>query len=235
MSRETLSNIPTTVFRPNQPEFKLVVVLMKGEVGSGKSTYSLKIEQELKKEGFPIVLNVSVDKYCVKGIPIKDSIKKVITDLKYISNILNYPDVKNSRKLAVIIDTCGEKNTGNNIFDYSFDDWEIHRVIPNYNESRIRQYLCWSLHNVLRRPLHSRDSNFWLNPTSATVNTCMRVHRDKGVALFGNKFVQVTTKTDLFDILNDIESDANEYQEYLNTSMPIESCVKNLIDRIMHR
>lgn len=233
--RQPISNIPATVFRPTRSEFKLVVILMKGEVGSGKSTYALKIEQELKKEGFPIVLNQSVDQHCVKGCPIKVAIGNVINVLKDIPNILNYPDVKNSGKLAVIIDTCGEKNTGNNIFDYSFDDWEIHRVIPNYNESRIRQYLCWSLRNVLRRPLHSRDSNFWLNPISATVNTCMRVHRDKGVALFGDKFVQVTTKTDLFNILNDIESDANEYQEYLNTSMPIESCVKSLIDRIMHR
>lgn len=222
----TTASAPTTVFRQNTSVLTRVLIVMEGTVGAGKTTFSQHLQEEVEKLGGQCI-NEGTDKYCLNGIPTRDAVKRVTTVLRGISRIRN-------NLLVVIIDTCGERNTGNVIFGYSFDGWEIHRIRPNFDESRIRQYLCWSLRNVLNRPLHSRDSNFWLNPESATVNTCKKVHTDKATALFGRQFVNVSSSTDLHDILNDIELEANEYQEYLNTSMPIESCVKNLIARITH-
>jgi hypothetical protein len=151
-----------------------------------------------------------------------------------VSNVLKgIPKIRDNL-LVVIIDTCGERNTGNTIFGYSFDGWQIHRIRPNFEESRIREYLCWTLYNVLKRPLHSRDSSYWLNPESASVAVCKRVHTDKATALFGSKFINVSSKSDLEGILSDIEPHALYYQDFLSSNMPIENSVSNLMNIIIN-
>jgi len=197
------------------------VIKLEGPVGAGKTTFSQSLEKELRKNGV-LCINESTDKYCKKGMPIKDAIQEVTKALRKIKKIDN-------NLIVVIIDTCGERKTGNVIFGYDFSGWEIHRIRPNFDESRIKQYLCWSLRNVLTRPLHTNNGNFFLNPVSAGVAICKKVHTDKAKALFGQSFVNVSNSIEKSDILNDIERDASEYQEYLNTCMPIDSEVQKLI------
>lgn len=212
--------VPSTVFRQSVTKQKILFVL-EGTVGSGKTTFSQSLQIKVEEIG-GVCINEGTDKYCVNGMPIKDAVKKVTKVLKGINRIHN--DL-----IVVIIDTCGERNNGNVIFNYDFNGWEIHRIRPNFDESRIRQYLCWSLRNVLTRPLHTNNGNFFLNPASASVAICKKVHTNKAIALFGQRFVNVSHSNELYDILNDIEQEAYEYQEYLNTSMPIDSEVKKLI------
>jgi hypothetical protein len=228
----TSRNIPTTTVFHNNASLgnrllsKKVLVIMKGTVGSGKTTVSRLLQEEVEKIG-GVCINESTDKYCKTGLHVKEAANRVNSVLRGISRI-------NNDLIVVIIDTCGEgeRYTGNSIFGYSFDGWEIHRITPNFDESKIRQYLCWSLYNVLNRPLHSASTNYWLNPESASVDICKKVHTDKAKALFGSKFVEVSKKRNFHDILHDIEKDAIEYQEYLNCNLPLESSVKNLIDLI---
>lgn len=227
------------VFRQSDTKKKVLFVLQ-GTVGSGKTTFSQSLQIEVEKIG-GVCINEGTDKYCVNGMSIKNAVKRVTNVLKGINSIHN-------NLIVVIIDTCGERNNGNVIFNYDFIGWTIHRIIPNFDESiirpnfnesrirpnfdklRIRQYLCWSLHNVLTRPRHINNGNFFLNPASASVTICKKVHTNKAIALFGEKrFVNVSHRNELNDILRDIEQEAYEYQEYLNTSMPIDSEVKKWI------
>lgn len=231
--------VPSTVFRQSVTNQKKVLCVLQGTVGSGKTTFSQSLQIEVEKIG-GVCINEGTDKYCVNGMSINNAVKRVTTVLKGINRIHN-------NLIVVIIDTCGERNNGNVIFNYDFIGWKIHRIIPNFDESiirpnfdesrirpnfdelRIRQYLCWSLRNVLTRPLHTKNGNFFLNPTSASVTICKKVHTNKAIALFGQRFVNVSHSNELYDILSDIEQEAYEYQEYLNTSMPIDSEVKKWI------
>ena len=220
LSATTQEYVPSNIFR--QSDFKKkILFLLEGTVGSGKTTFSQSLQQEVEKIGGACI-NEGTDKYCVNGIYIKDAVKRVTKVLKGINRIRN-------NLIVVIIDTCGERNSGNVIFNYDFNGWVIHRIRPNFDESRIRQYLCWSLRNVLTRPLHTNNGNFFLNPASAGVSICKKVHTNKAIALFGQRFINVSNSNELYDILNDIEREAVEYQEYLNTCMPIESEVQKWI------
>jgi len=204
---------------------KRVLIVLEGNVGSGKTYFAKLLQEEVEALGGKC-LNEGTDKYCVTGISIKEAIKRVSNSLKEINRIKN--DL-----LVVIIDTCGERNTGNNIFNFSFEGWTIHRIRPNFEATKIKQYLSWSLYNVLSRPLHNPKSNFWLNPESATVEICKKVHTDKGKALFGPNFIEVSHKNNLYDIMSDIKIEALEYKEYLKNNLPIEICVKNLMNIII--
>jgi len=212
--------VPSNVFRQSAIK-KQILFVLEGTVGSGKTTFSQSLEKEVEKIG-GVCINEGTDKYCVNGMPIKDAVKKVTKVLKGINRIHN-------NLIVVIIDTCGEKNTGNVIFNYDFDGWEIHRIRPNFDESRIRQYLCWSLRNVLTRPRHTNNGNFFLNPVSAGVAICKKVHTNKAKDLFGQSFVNVSNSNDLYDILNDIGPEASEYQEYLKNCMTIADEVQKCI------
>ena len=217
----TNTHLNTGVFTLNTSVLKRVVIVMEGTVGAGKTTVSQRIQDKVEQMG-GYCANESTDKYCKTGMQTKDAIKKVTAVLRGISRIRN-------NLIFVIIDTCGERNTGNTFFNVPFDGWLIHRIRPNFELSRIRQYFCWSLRNVLLRPLHSRDTNYWLNPESATVSVCKKVHSDKSRALFGSNFIEVSNKSNLHDILNDIENEALQYEEFLSTSMPLNVYVDNLI------
>jgi hypothetical protein len=211
---------------------KGILILMRGTVGSGKTTYAARIEQAVKDLG-GVCINEGCDKYCRTGETGKNASNMVASELKKIDSIDN-------PLLVVIIDTCGERpvfNTGNPVgpnidvvFDYNFAGWTKTVLTPNYDKDKTKQYLAWSLRNVLRRPLHTPTTPYWLNPVSATAATCVTVHHKKAMSLFGGKLVKkVSNCITLDQILQDIEASANEYEEYLNKEKNIDKEIADIV------
>jgi hypothetical protein len=227
---------PSNQFRPTvqvasssqaQSNQKKILFMMEGNVGSGKSTYATMLQQKLESLGLDMtVVNESTDKYCKMGIHIKDAANRVKMALRKLSSIT-------TEYLVVIIDTCNDRGSGRVIFDYNFSDWIVYNVRPNFDQEKIRGYLEWSLRNVLSRPMHSSTTMHYLNPVSASVDICLKVHSDKGRNLFGNRFVKVYTRTTKDQILEEINNGADAYQEYLDQDHVLDIKIAELVNKVI--
>ena len=210
---------------PNQ---KKILFKMRGNVGSGKSTYAAMFQQKLESLGLNMtVFNEGTDKYCKMGVQIKDSANRVKAQLGKLSSVT-------TEYVVVIIDTCDDKGSGSSVFNYNFSDWTIHTVMPNYDSENIRGYLEWSLQNVLTRPLHSSTTMFYLNPVSASVDICLKVHTDKGRNLFNNRFVKVYSHLTKDQILSEIKSGAETYQIYLDQHHVRDTKIDELVTKVVN-
>jgi hypothetical protein len=133
---------------------------------------------------------------------------------------------------VVIIDTCGEHNTGNVIFSYDFTDWEQIVVCPNYTEgtSNFDALTAWTIRNMLRRTASGKQTNYWLNPVNAGVNTCLTVHFNKSKAVYKKtikKPYKNSSKT-VEQILADVEQLASTY-----TPDDLDAVTNEMVKRIM--
>lgn len=183
---------------------KSKLVIMKGTVGSGKTSFSNKIKENIETRGGVCIVE-GVDKYCSKGIPFteaKELIKRELLKVKDIDNDL----------LVVIIDTCGEHDRKWNMvsFDVDFTGWEKVKMWPNIDRNNIEGYLTWSLRNVLRRGAVNEESQYSLNPVGAGMAKCIEVHQKKTRILFGKKSPRVfsyqnmpSTTVDALDLLKE--------------------------------
>ena len=151
------------------------VVVMKGTVGAGKTTYSEFIKQTVERRG-GVCLTEGTDKYCVRGDRVPDAVKKV-------ENTLRSIQTNSNDDIVVVIDTCGERNNNNNFFNVDFTGWKIVSVWPNLDRNDILGYLAWTWRNILRRRHTELDSAYWLNPEESGVLTCKMVHIKKAKAL----------------------------------------------------
>ena len=134
---------------------------------------------------------------------------------------------------VVIIDTCGDRDGGNNIFGVDFRGWKMIRVYPNYCAQRQRGYLIWSLRNVLLRPLPGSDAKYWLNPVTAGLKTCIDVHRKKSISLFGRKTdLNFSAKQSINDVIDDLNKEADEYAAYLSSSMHLEDEIAKMMKQM---
>jgi len=201
-----------------------ILIVMKGTVGSGKSTFSEQLQARLLSIG--TVFCEGTDKYCIRGDNIKTACAKVHSTLMKASRY-NQPVV------IVIIDTCGDRFIPSNVFGVNFSDFEIFEVYPNLFENNIDGYLAWTLSNVLKRTQSLPNSNFWLNPIAVPPVKCMSIHFDKAYGLFGNKVNRITKKTELNEILEDIKQKALEYSEILKQEPnSLTNQIENLVKRI---
>lgn len=157
---------------------KCVLVVMKGTVGSGKTTFTEQLQKACDSQDVTCIIE-GVDKYTTKGFSFKDAQQEIM------KNILAINDFDVSKPVVVCIDTCGERTNNTNmiIFDVDFRGWTRVNVEVNLNRSRIPEYLAWSLRNVLRRGPSSAKSNYNLNPIGASLRTCIDVHTDKAKKL----------------------------------------------------
>lgn len=203
---------------------KRTIILFKGTVGSGKTTYANRIQKAIEDLG-GVCINESIDKYCRTGMTIQNGVENVKEEFKKIDSIEN-PFV------VVIVDTCGERSDVSNIFDHNFNGWKKIIITPNFNPAKFDQYMKWTLRNVLKRPMHTPTSPYWLNPTSASLETCMNVHLKKAGMVFSRKIKKMSDSKDINKILVDIEADANEYEEYLNKEKNIDSEIADIINKI---
>jgi hypothetical protein len=176
------------------------LVIMKGTVGAGKTTYSAFIKRAVEARGGVCYVE-GTDKYCVKGDHMRTAVAKVATSLSQISACDN-------DDIVVVIDTCGEQSNGAIMFNTDFSGWKVAAVWPNLNRSDIRGYLAWSYRNVLRRVRTDVNSPYWLNPVETSVELCKSVHLKKVKAL------QLVKKNDIinYNDLTMLDRDANAYE-----------------------
>ena len=201
------------------------LIVMVGCVGSGKSTLSNKIQQELEEKGY-FCINEGTDKYCKTGMSSKDAYNKI-------SNILKNINGNENKKIVVIIDACNENFNKSNVFGVNFSNWKILKVYPNYNKSNMKGYLAWTLRNVLLRTSVKEDStgNYWLNPVDTSCAICVNVHYKKASAIFGKKNIEkLAYVDDISKVLKSIENEANNYEEYLKNNMTIDQQVTKILN-----
>jgi hypothetical protein len=209
-----------------------VLVMMKGTVGAGKTTFSQKLQEKIEAKGWKCI-NEGVDKYCRTGMQIRDACVQV----RQTFQSLNYTDCST---MVVILDTCGEPNVNyKKLFDHDFSNWSKITVTPNLKPGAgtalNEQYMAWSLRNVLNREMHESDSSYWLNPYSAGVDTCVSVHAKKCKNVFGKKTKSVVPTSSSFDkstIMDLIQKDADDYQTYLDKNIIMDDEVEKQMIKI---
>ncbi|AYV77553.1 MAG: putative ATP-binding protein, partial [Dasosvirus sp.] len=206
-------------------EGKGTVIVLEGTVGSGKSTFASMIKEEIEKKG-GICIVEGTDKYCKNGSTIQEAVRTVTEELLKLSGSTNPLTV-------AVIDTCGDRK-GKLIFDIDFSGWNRQTVRPNFNQQRIKQYLAWSLRNVLMREPHNAMTNYYLEPTTAGFGKCVEIHSKKSNGVFGKK------QSKLFDVqpstkemaLKMIAENADSYRDFLAESMPLNEQVQKLLASI---
>lgn len=153
-------------------DFKHIVVL-RGTVGAGKTTFR---KQLVARLGPSNVVVCNTDDWTVKhGFPTKEAVKKVKALLQA------------SKAPILIVDTCNERFNPNNIFGLKAGTAQVHKINVNYDEKNPEGYLAWSLRNVLQRAGIEEckaPPDYWLNPKDATLTTCLRVHKQKFKKIF---------------------------------------------------
>jgi hypothetical protein len=187
-----------------------IVILMRGTVGAGKTTYSNKIKEIIESMGGVCIVE-GTDKYCVQGQSFSEARENVKNSFININNITN-------DTIVVIIDTCGYTSVSKTIFGYDFSKWNHFTFSPNLYNNRLDGYKAWTLRNVLNRTLHDANSSYWLNPEGADVTTCVNVHTSKCKKLFGKKTKPVTYSANKEIILREINDLADDYQTYLDSN-----------------
>lgn len=204
---------------------KRFLIIMKGTVGSGKSTYAKKIQERVEKIG-GFCVNEGPDKYCKTGMHISNACSRVEQELR--------TALSSTNKLVVaIVDTCGERSAGTtNIFGLNFNGFTRIELMPNYNNADLEGYIAWSLRNVLNRHTPTTNDNYNLNPESATVDICVNVMFKKCKALFGKRqLLRIASKTKEA-ILAEITPLADRYQQYLTTNVMIDSVVDSIMNQM---
>lgn len=161
-------------------DFRMIRINMIGITGSGKSTFSKRIfEMITEKGGKCIILNA--DKWSKRGVKGKEIVHKI-------QNEMNEFKKMSSKLKVVIVDICNENGPQKVCFNIDFSNYEEFNFMPNMIPTKFNEYEAWCLRNVLNRKNFSEDTNYWLNPVSAGVNTCIKVHKAKtyGVRKFCN-------------------------------------------------
>ena len=217
-------SVASSVVASTNPS-KGVIVMMRGTVGCGKSSFSrILMKQVREMKFFKSGQQFSPDDHNKKAPQGSkpNGVNIVRNELRAFIN--------KEGPLFGIIDTCGELYDESNpqkfCFDTSLRDFNVVVVYPNFIESDMKGYLSFSLYNVLKRAMHSPTTDFYLNPVSAGFETCKRVHTDKARALFKHKFFNVSNATNLADAIRQLEP---EYLRYQGSLQSVEACVADFI------
>lgn len=194
-------------------ENKKILINMIGVTGSGKSTVSKKIYDLVVDNGGSCLI-VSADKWSKKGTTGKQLQSSISKEIKNFNSI-------DSEYKVIVVDICNENGPSANCFGFDTSDYSSFNFYPNLDKSKFDDYQCWSLRNVLMRPACTPTSLYWLNPESAGVSTCIRVHNLKIAGL--KKLLGVTTGLSFNESLSmdavmaQLSTRATEYENYLAT------------------
>ena len=194
---------------------------------SGKTTFCNELQKMIITNGGECYIE-GTDKYCTRGIDPRGAASCITNELKKAKD-------SKAELIVVIIDTCGDR-AGKNIFGHYFNEWNRHDIfinLPSLSPPYIKQYLCWSLRNVINRPVYTCNSSYYLNPCNASIQTCIDVHTKKAQSFLHNKFIKVTSNNDRTSILNDINSFADEYQDFLDTQYPLKSTIEDIYNKFI--
>jgi hypothetical protein len=226
------SFIPKSVIDLN---YKKIVISLQGTVGSGKTTSSEIITNIVENLG-NTCFTISTDRHMINGCTnFSCAISRTKEDIRNIMKSIQDKSIL-TKYIVVIIDTCGDRKNDSTFFDYSFSDWEIYWFRPNFEQTKINNYLCWSLRNVLNRTESNINSNYYLNPTSkfTDYNKCVKIHLKKAKLIFDNSINKITNKINLEDILNDIEQRSSIYQDFLINEYQLDQKIDKLIKNIFN-
>jgi hypothetical protein len=136
---------------------------------------------------------------------------------------------KNTEYKVLIVDICNENGPSSNCFGFDTSEYATFNFYPNLDKTKFNEYQCWCLRNVLSRPMHTENSLFWLNPESAGVSTCIKVHNMKTNGL--KKLLGIVSHLTFSEamtmeqVMNSLNAKALAYEAYLAT--------KNLDDEIV--
>jgi len=190
-----------------------ILINMIGITGSGKSTSSSIINDLIISKGGSCLI-VSADKWSKKGYKgkqLQNAINKEIRDF----------DNTQSTLKVIIVDICNENGPSSNCFGFNTSSYTSLNFYPNLDKNKFHEYQCWCLRNVLSRPESSPSTLFWLNPVSAGVSTCIKVHNMKSIGL--KKLLGIvqgaflSENLSLNEILTQIKTHADNYDTFLNT------------------
>lgn len=207
---------------------RLIKINMIGITGAGKSTFSKRISEMIQeKEGKCIVL--SADKWSKRGKKGRDLTNCIRNEMKEFDRVP-------SKLKVVVVDICNENGPQQNCFEIDFSNYEEYDFKPNMIPEKFNQYEAWCLRNVLSRGNSTENTLYWLNPVSAGVNTCVKVHKSKASGV--RRFCNITTPTvymnenwTLQQALDSLKRDADSYEEELKKTT-IDSDIIQLFNKI---
>ncbi len=192
------------------PRFTGHIIILRGTVGSGKTTLAQRIKEEVEHRGGVCEI-LGMDMYASRGVH-RDS---VLADMSArVSDMENAHGTK-----VVVIDTCGDCGSISDTFGMNFSAWCVHKALPNFDANNREGYFAWSLRNVLRRGDVTPNCNYFLTPTRAGVDTCIQVHKKKSKLVVGKKLANFYSKKygagDFAAILDRLAQPADAYQSGL--------------------
>ncbi len=170
------------------------LLVLRGTVGAGKSTYAHAAKQYVESKGGKCLI-ASTDFHCKQGKQMGMAVSLVEQSL------MNFLNDDHKEKIAVI-DVCNERYTNGQtmFFNVDFVGWKQIVIFPNLQKDRgqfvnLDGYLAWSLRNVLQRQRPTTSDTHWLNPVDTSEQLCKDVHKKKSTSLFGGKAWKLSKAT----------------------------------------
>jgi hypothetical protein len=204
---------------------KKILINMIGITGSGKSTASKKMYDMVKDSGGNCLI-VSSDKWAKKGF------KGAQLQNEIWKEINTFDKLQPEKYKVLVMDICNENGPSKKCFNFDTSGYNTFNFFPNLDKNNIDGYQCWCLKNVLDRPAHTETSLYWLNPETAGVNTCVKVHNLKftGIKkLLGTVSTLTFYETDNLNMIKQkMGTKAEEYAKYLESS-DLDKVIEDLI------
>jgi hypothetical protein len=201
---------------------------LRGPTGCGKTTTRLMLRDQLVTKGY-LVFVVSPDDINKVG---GRNVKQQITD-----QLREFVETSRGKNRAIILDMCNERQSNqSNVFGNNLSDYKAVTIMPNFDKAQddYRDFTHWCLSNVLGRPMHGPDTMFWLNPQSAGVATCIKVHNAKvdGIMMLlniPNRGFGIKVTDNMDEVLATITAGAARHAHKLSTRPSIEDQMKTLL------
>lgn len=222
---------------PVPPKDICAVIVLKGPIGSGKTTLTKILIERLSKYGS--VYSANTDRHCARLVKLGANPKSVTRDaINIVSAELNKFIINIGNKF-IIMDTCGEKHKDGILFSVNIptDTWKYYTFYANINLTGItptifNNYFAWCMLHVLNRKKDGMGDDYWLNPESAGVDICTKVMFDKSNALFPGKYKlpKFSTIEEANQLLGPM---SNEYDMYLKNTYNIETEIQKCINSII--
>jgi hypothetical protein len=195
---------------------RLIRINMIGITGAGKSTWAFLAKQQIEQVNPSAqVLIVSSDKWKKQGRDDQANIHQELVQFD-----------QSDRKLkVVIIDLCNDRGIKTQLFGYDFSRYTSYNVYPNMdpqNKAMFPDYADWCLRNVLSRSAATANTNYWLNPITSGLETCIMVHNAKTIGIKRqiqnmDLYTDHNVKSSIATIQAKIAPGADRFAHYLGT------------------